>query len=89
LTPREQDVLRPPVVGRSDPEVAGALVISRAILREAWPTVARLFAKAEADLQAEAAACSPPARGHYEQAHARTQTALGDSVQAVALPAGR
>ena len=50
---------------------------------QAWQPVVRLFAKADALLQAEAAAFSLPARDHYERAHARAKEALGDSVQAV------
>ena len=59
-----------------------------AAAREAWQPAARLFAKAEALLQAEAAAFSLPAREHYERAHARAREALGDLLQAVAA-AGR
>jgi hypothetical protein len=63
-------------------------VATLATEREAWQPAVRLFAKAEALLQAEAAAFSLPARDHYERAHARAREALGDSVQAVAA-AGR
>jgi tetratricopeptide (TPR) repeat protein len=63
-------------------------VASLATAREAWQPAVRLFAKAEALLQAEAAAFSLPARDHYEQAHARATDALGDSAWAVAA-AGR
>jgi hypothetical protein len=59
-----------------------------AAAREAWQPAARLFAKAEALLQGEAAAFSLPAREHYEQAHARATDALGDAALAVAA-AGR
>jgi hypothetical protein len=44
----------------------------------------RLFAKAEALAQTEAAALSLPARDHYERAHTRAREALGDAAQAVA-----
>jgi tetratricopeptide (TPR) repeat protein len=63
-------------------------VATLAAAREAWLPAARLFAKAEALLQAEAAAFSRPARDHYERAHARATEALGDSARAVAA-AGR
>ena len=63
-------------------------VATLAAAREAWQPAVRLFAKAEALLQAEAAAFSLPARDHYERAHARATEALGDSAQAVAA-AGR
>jgi hypothetical protein len=45
----------------------------------------RLFAKAEALAQAEAAAFSLPAREHYERAHARAKAALGDDARALAV----
>ena len=48
-------------------------VATLAAAREAWQPAARLFAKAEALLQAEAAAFSLPARDHYERAHARAR----------------
>jgi predicted ATPase/DNA-binding XRE family transcriptional regulator len=63
-------------------------VATLAAAREAWQLAARLFAKADALLQTEAAAFSLPARDHYERAHARATEALGDSAQAVAA-AGR
>ena len=63
-------------------------VATLAAAREAWQPAARLFAKAEALLKAEAAAFSLPARDHYERAHARAREALGDAAQAVAA-AGR
>jgi hypothetical protein len=59
-----------------------------AAAREAWQPAARLFAKAEALLQAEAVAFSLPARDHYEQARDLAREALGNSAQAVAA-AGR
>ena len=59
-----------------------------AAARQAWQPAVRLFAKAEALLQAEAAAFSLPAREHYERAHARATEALGDAAPAVAA-AGR
>jgi hypothetical protein len=63
-------------------------VATLAAAREAWQPAARLFAKAEALLQVEAAAFTLPAREHYEQAHARATDALGDAALAVAA-AGR
>src|SRR5918994_5868764 len=63
-------------------------VATLAAAREEWQLAARLFAKAEALLKAEAAAFSLPARDHYEQAYARAREALGDSAQTVAA-AGR
>ena len=63
-------------------------VATLAAAREAWQPAVRLLAKAEALLQAEAAAFSLPARDHYERAHTRATDALGDSAQAVAA-AGR
>jgi hypothetical protein len=59
-------------------------VASLAAAREAWPPAARLFAKAEALMQTEAAAFSLPARDHYEQAHTRTREALGEAAPAAA-----
>ena len=53
-------------------------VATLAAAREAWQPAVRLFAKAEALLQAEAAAFSLPARDHYERAHGRAREALGD-----------
>jgi predicted ATPase/class 3 adenylate cyclase len=52
--------------------------------RGAWQPAARLFAKAEALLTAEAAAFSLPARDHYERAHTRATEALGKSAEVVA-----
>jgi hypothetical protein len=49
---------------------------------------ARLFAKAEALLQAEAAAFSLPARNHYERAHDGALEARGDDVYQAAAIAG-
>jgi predicted ATPase/DNA-binding CsgD family transcriptional regulator len=63
-------------------------VATLAAAREAWQPAVRLFAKAEALAQAEAAAFSLPARDHYERAYARATEALGDSAPAVAA-AGR
>jgi hypothetical protein len=63
-------------------------VATLAAAHEAWQSAARLFAKAEALLTAEAAAFSLPARDHYDRAQARATAALGDSAQAVAA-AGR
>ena len=54
-------------------------VATLAAAREAWQPAVRLFANAEALLQAEAAAFSLPARDHYERAHARAREALGDA----------
>jgi tetratricopeptide (TPR) repeat protein len=59
-----------------------------AAAREAWQLAARLFAKAEALLKAEAAAFSLPARDHYDRAHARARQSLGDDAYQVAA-AGR
>ncbi len=63
-------------------------VATLAAAREAWRPAVRLFAQAEALLQAEAAAFSLPARDHYERAHRRAREALGD-VAAAAAVAGR
>ena len=60
-------------------------VATFAAARGAWQPAVRLFAKAEALLQAEAAAFSLPARDHYEQAHARATEALGDAARAAAV----
>jgi predicted ATPase/class 3 adenylate cyclase len=60
-----------------------------AAAREAWQTAARLFAKAEALAQAEAAAFSLPARDHYEWAHTRAREALGDAAYQASAVAGR
>jgi hypothetical protein len=49
---------------------------------------ARLFAKAEALLQAEAAAFSLPARNHYERADDCALEALGDDAYQAAAIAG-
>jgi predicted ATPase/transcriptional regulator with XRE-family HTH domain len=59
-------------------------VATFAAAREAWEPAARLFAKAEALLQAEAAAFSLPARDDYERAHTRATESLGDAAQVVA-----
>jgi predicted ATPase/transcriptional regulator with XRE-family HTH domain len=63
-------------------------VATLAAAREAWQPAARLFAKAEALLQAEAAAFSLPARDHYERSYHRAWEALGDAASAAAV-AGR
>ena len=60
-----------------------------AAAREAWQPAVRLFARAEALLQAEAAAFSLPARDHYERAHDRTRQALGEEAHQAAAVAGR
>jgi hypothetical protein len=64
-------------------------VATLAVAREAWQPAARLFAKAEALQQAEAAAFSLPARDHYERAHAQVRQALGDEADRSAAVAGR
>ena len=64
-------------------------VATLAAAHEAWQTAARLFAKAEALLKAEAAAFSLPARDHYERAHARARQALGDDAYQATAGAGR
>jgi tetratricopeptide (TPR) repeat protein len=64
-------------------------VATLAAAREAWQPAARLFAKAEAQLQAEGAAFSLPARDHYERAHARARETLGDAAYQAAAVAGR
>jgi tetratricopeptide (TPR) repeat protein len=63
-------------------------VATLAAAREAWQAAARLFAKAEALLDAEAAAFSLPARDHYERAYQRAREALGTADLAV-TSAGR
>jgi predicted ATPase/DNA-binding XRE family transcriptional regulator len=63
-------------------------VATLAAARGVWQEAAQLFAKAEALLQAEAAAFSLPARDHYERARVRVKDALGDAALAVAA-AGR
>jgi predicted ATPase/transcriptional regulator with XRE-family HTH domain len=63
-------------------------VATLAAAREEWQPAARLFAKAEALLQAEAAAFSLPARDHYERSYHRAWEALGDAASAAAV-AGR
>jgi predicted ATPase len=63
-------------------------VATLADARQAWHPAVRLFAKAEALLQAEAAALSLPARDHYERAHQRAREALG-AASAAAAVAGR
>jgi hypothetical protein len=64
-------------------------VATLAAARTAWQSAARLFAKAEALLQAEAAAFSLPARDHYERAHARAREALGEAAYQATAGAGR
>jgi predicted ATPase/class 3 adenylate cyclase len=59
-----------------------------AAAREAWQPAVRLFAKAKALAQSEAAAFSLPARDHYERAYARATEALGAASSEVAA-AGR
>jgi hypothetical protein len=68
--------------------LALADVATFAAAREAWQPAARLFAKAGAMLEAEAA-FSLPARDHYERAHDRAREALGDDAYQVAADAGR
>jgi predicted ATPase/transcriptional regulator with XRE-family HTH domain len=63
-------------------------VATLATARGAWQSAARLFAKAEALAQTEAAAFTLPAREHYERAHKRATAALGDAAPAAAA-AGR
>ncbi len=63
-------------------------VATYAAARAAWQPAARLFAKAEALLKAEAGAFSLPARDHYERAHDCARDALGDAASTVAA-AGR
>jgi hypothetical protein len=74
---------------RSAFAVGLADVATLAAAREAWQPAVRLFAKAEALLQAEAAAFSLPARDHYERAHSRARRALGDAACQEAAVAGR
>jgi predicted ATPase/class 3 adenylate cyclase len=64
-------------------------VATFAAAREAWQPAVRLFAKADALLQAEAAAFSLPARDHYERAHARAREELGDVAYQASAVAGR
>jgi hypothetical protein len=64
-------------------------VATLAAARANWQPAARLFAKAEALAQTEAAAYSLPAREHYEQAHARAREALGADAYLTAAVAGR
>jgi predicted ATPase/class 3 adenylate cyclase len=64
-------------------------VATLAAVREAWQPAVRLFAKAEALAQTEAAAFSLPARDHYEQAHARARQTLGDAAYQATAVAGR
>jgi predicted ATPase/DNA-binding XRE family transcriptional regulator len=63
-------------------------VATLAAAREAWQPAVRLFAKAEALMQTEAAAFSLPARDHYERARDRAREALGAAAPAAAV-AGR
>ena len=60
-----------------------------AAAREAWQPAVRLFAKAEALAQTEAAAFSLPARDHYERGQARAREALGDAAYQASAVAGR
>jgi tetratricopeptide (TPR) repeat protein len=64
-------------------------VATLATAREAWQAAVRLFAHAEALLQAEAAAFTLPARDHYERAHVRAREALGDAAYQASAVAGR
>jgi hypothetical protein len=64
-------------------------VATLAAAREAWQPAARLFAKAEALLKAEAAAYSLPARDHYERAHDRARQALGHAAWRETASAGQ
>ena len=63
-------------------------VATPAAAREAWQRAARLFAKAEALLQTEAAAFSLPARNHYERAHGPARQVLGNAAYQAAVLAG-
>ncbi|HEU0116386.1 MAG TPA: hypothetical protein VFQ80_16980, partial [Thermomicrobiales bacterium] len=63
-------------------------VAALAAARQAWRPAARLFAKAEALLQAEAAAFSLPARDHYQRGRDRAWEALG-AAAAEAAAAGQ
>ena len=63
-------------------------VATLAAAGEAWQPAVRLFAKAEALLQAEGAAFTLPARDYYEQAHGRAREALGGAATTAAA-AGR
>jgi predicted ATPase/transcriptional regulator with XRE-family HTH domain len=74
---------------RAATAVGLADVATLAVAREAWQPAARLFAKAEALLQTEAAAFSLPARDHYEHAHGCAKEALGDVAYGVTSVAGR
>jgi hypothetical protein len=64
-------------------------VATLAAARETWQPAARLFAKADALLMAEAAAFSLPARDDYERAHGRAREALGDEAYQAAAVTGR
>ncbi len=57
--------------------------------REAWQPAVRLFSKAKAMLQAEAATFSLPARDHYQRAHDRAREALGTEAGQAAANAGQ
>jgi predicted ATPase len=63
-------------------------VATFAAASQAWQPAVRLFAKAEALLQAEGAAFSLPARDHYERSHHQAREALGSGASEVAA-AGR
>jgi predicted ATPase/transcriptional regulator with XRE-family HTH domain len=63
-------------------------VATLAAASEAWQPAVRLFAKAEALLQTEAAAFTLPARDHYERAYQRAMAALGADASTV-VAAGR
>jgi len=64
-------------------------IATLATAREAWQPAARLFAKAEARLQAEVGAFFLPARDHYGRAHARAREALGGAASQTATLTGR
>jgi tetratricopeptide (TPR) repeat protein len=64
-------------------------VATFAAARESWQIAARLFAKAEALVQAEGAAFSLPARDHYVRAHDRARQALGESAYQASTAAGQ
>jgi predicted ATPase/transcriptional regulator with XRE-family HTH domain len=59
-------------------------IATLAAARQAWQPAMRLFAKAEALLQTEAAAFTLPARDHYERAYQQATAALGADASIVA-----
>jgi tetratricopeptide (TPR) repeat protein len=85
---REEWILLRQRGSRSAFAVGLADVATLAVGHEEWQTAARLFAAAEAHLQAEGAAFTLPAREHYERAHHRAREALGAAAAPVAV-AGR